>query len=67
MMKFRATTNLMALFLAFAAGASLAQGAIEVISLRHRTAEQVIPVLRPLLEPGGASTSAVSSGTGTLP
>ena len=26
----------------------------EVISLRHRTAEQVIPVLRPLLEPGGA-------------
>lgn len=32
----------------------LAQGTLEVISLRHRTAEQVIPVLRPLLEPGGA-------------
>jgi hypothetical protein len=31
-----------------------AQGTLEVISLRHRTAEQVIPVLRPLLEPGGA-------------
>jgi hypothetical protein len=31
-----------------------AQGAIEVISLRHRTAEQVIPVLQPLLAPGGA-------------
>lgn len=54
MMKLRATTNLMALFLAFAASVSFAQGAIEVISLRHRTAEQVIPVLRPLLEPGGA-------------
>lgn len=34
--------------------AAHAQGTLEVISLRHRTAEQVIPVLRPLLEPGGA-------------
>ena len=34
--------------------ALLAQGALEVISLRHRTAEQVMPILRPLLEPGGA-------------
>jgi hypothetical protein len=42
------------LSLMFAAPAVLAQGALEVISLRHRTAEQVIPVLRPLLEPGGA-------------
>ena len=33
--------------------AALAQGTLEVISLRHRTADQVIPVLRPLLEPGG--------------
>ena len=33
---------------------AFAQGSLEVISLRHRTAEQVIPVLRPLLEPGGA-------------
>lgn len=31
-----------------------AQGSLEVITLRHRTAEQVIPVLRPLLEPDGA-------------
>ena len=33
---------------------ALAQGVLEVIPLRHRTAEQVIPVLRPMLEPGGA-------------
>ena len=31
-----------------------AQGTLEVIPLRHRTADQVIPILRPLLEPGGA-------------
>ncbi len=35
---------------------ALAQDAVEVIPLRHRTAEQVIPILRPLLEPGGALT-----------
>jgi hypothetical protein len=29
---------------------------LEVIPLRHRTAEQVLPVLRPLLEPGGTLT-----------
>lgn len=33
-----------------------AQDALEVIPLRHRTAEQVIPVRRPLLAPGGALT-----------
>ena len=32
---------------------AFAQGTLEVISLRHRTADQVMPVLRPLLEPGG--------------
>lgn len=42
------------LLIAVAAPAVLAQGTLEVISLKHRTAEQVIPVLRPLLEPGGA-------------
>jgi len=42
------------LALCFVALPALAQGTLEVISLRHRTAEQVIPVLRPLLEPGGA-------------
>jgi type II secretory pathway component GspD/PulD (secretin) len=36
------------------APAALAQGTLEVIALRHRTADQVIPVLRPLLEAGGA-------------
>lgn len=36
------------------APAAFAQGTLEVIQLRHRTAEQVIPILRPLLEPGGA-------------
>jgi hypothetical protein len=30
-----------------------AQNALEIIDLRHRTAEQVLPALRPLLEPGG--------------
>ena len=29
-----------------------AQHALEIITLRHRTAEQVLPALRPLLEPG---------------
>lgn len=36
------------------APAVFAQDSLEVIPLRHRTAEQVIPVLRPLVEPGGA-------------
>jgi type II/III secretion system protein len=34
--------------------AAFGQGTLEVIPLRHRTADQVIPILRPLLEPGGA-------------
>lgn len=42
------------LLLSFVASGPLAQGTLEVITLRHSTAEQVIPVLRPLLEPGGA-------------
>ena len=42
------------LLLVFVAPATLAQGTLEVIALRHRTVDQVIPVLRPLLEPGGA-------------
>lgn len=29
---------------------------VEVFSLRHRSAEQVIPILQPLVEPGGAIT-----------
>lgn len=42
------------LLLLLVAPAALAQGTLEVISLRHRTADQVIPLLRPLLESGGA-------------
>jgi type II secretory pathway component GspD/PulD (secretin) len=38
----------------FIASAVCAQGTLEVLTLRHSTAEQVIPVLQPLLEPGGA-------------
>jgi len=40
--------------------AALAQNSLEIISLRHRTAEQVIPVLQGLIEPGGTL-----SGQGT--
>src|SRR6266849_4762181 len=34
------------------AAPAAAQNALEIIALRHRTAEQVIPSLQPLLEPG---------------
>lgn len=37
-------------------GMALAQGSLEVIELRHATADRVIPVLRPLLEPGAVLT-----------
>jgi type II secretory pathway component GspD/PulD (secretin) len=47
---------LLALLLSCLAAGVPAQGTLEVIALRHRTAEQVIPILRPLLEPGGALT-----------
>lgn len=41
------------LLLCLAAPTVLAQDTLQVIPLRHRTVEQVLPVLRPLLEPGG--------------
>ena len=41
------------LLVALAAPSVLAQGTLEIIALRHRTVEQVLPVLRPMLEPGG--------------
>jgi hypothetical protein len=41
-----------ALALGCAALQAQAQYALEIIPLRHRTAEQVIPALQPLLEPG---------------
>ncbi len=42
-----------ALLLLFAMPA-LARQQVEIIELRHRTVEDVLPVLQPLLEPGGA-------------
>lgn len=42
----------LAALLLVAAEGPLAQNALEIIGLRHRTAEQVLPALRPLLEPG---------------
>src|SRR5688500_1432044 len=42
--------------LALAAAHALAQHALEIIPLRHRTVDQVLPVLRPLLDPGGTLT-----------
>ena len=42
------------ILLLVAAPSAHAQGSLEVITLQHRTADQVIPILRPLLEPGGA-------------
>jgi hypothetical protein len=38
------------------AGGAHGQYALEILSLRHRTADQVLPVLQPLVEPGGALT-----------
>ena len=40
-----------AVVLAFA-NTAIAENALEIITLRHRTAEQVLPGLRPLLEAG---------------
>ena len=53
----------LAVFLTLAATASfaaMAQNALEIISLRHRTAEQVIPALEPILDAG-----ATLSGKGS--
>lgn len=43
-----------AVLLVLALGASTVSAEVEIISLRHRTVDQVMPVLRPMLEPGGA-------------
>ncbi len=43
------------LFLALLMLSTLAWGqALEVISLRHRSAEQLLPQIAPFVEPGGA-------------
>ena len=52
--------------LLFLAPAVLAQGTLEVIPLRHRTVEQLLPVLRPLLEPGGALSGQSNQLSGRL-
>lgn len=44
------------LLVAVIAGQAAAQGSLEVIPLRHRTADQVLPALRPLMEPGATLT-----------
>ncbi len=49
----RATTYL---WLLLWCGSAFGQASLEVIDLRHRTAEQVLPALRPLIEPGGVLT-----------
>jgi len=54
-MRLRSKVLLVAALSGAALGAA-AQGALEVIPLRHRTAEQVLPALRPLLEPGAVLT-----------
>ena len=48
-------TRLLALFVCFAACiAGVARAEVEVLTLKYRNAEQVLPILRPLVEPGGA-------------
>lgn len=44
--------------LALGAVAAPGQHALEIISLRYRTVEQVLPVLQPLVEPGGTLSGA---------
>jgi type II secretory pathway component GspD/PulD (secretin) len=52
----RAVRFVLATVLAFAVFECAAQQVMEVITLRHATVEQVLPSLRPLLEPGGTLT-----------
>lgn len=56
-MDWRAFLRMLALASALLpAPATFAQYSLEIISLRHRTADQVLPALRPLIEPGGTLT-----------
>lgn len=45
---------LLTVLLTCLASFALAQYPLEIVPLRHRTVDQVLPVLRPLLEPGGS-------------
>jgi hypothetical protein len=53
MHRFSLVRLLIAGTLAALAGAAMAQYALEILPLRHRTVEQVLPALQPLVEPGG--------------
>jgi len=53
-------SRLIAVLAFLVAGTALADE-VEVIPLQHRTAEQLIPTLRPLVAPGGALTGMQSS------
>src|SRR3981189_3581923 len=48
--------SILAALLAGWAAHCLAPQALEIIPWRHRTVEQVVPALQPLVEPGGALT-----------
>ena len=52
----RAAFSTFLLAAALIAGSAAAQGSLEIIPLRHRTADQVLPALRPLMEPGATLT-----------
>ena len=52
----RAVFSISLCIAAVVAGEAAAQGSLEVIPLRHRTADQVLPALRPLMEPGATLT-----------
>jgi hypothetical protein len=50
----------LAVALGLGGGGVLAQQALEIITLRHRTVEQVLPALQPLVEPGGTLSGSRS-------
>jgi len=50
----RLSVHLLVFLVAF--GAGLARADVEIIPLKYRNAEQVLPILRPMVEPGGALT-----------
>jgi type II/III secretion system protein len=52
--RLRAAAGIVLGVCAAAPNAAFAQAAIETITLHHRSAEQLIPLLQPLVEPGGA-------------
>ena len=45
--------TVLSLLLALLAGVAHAQQQLEIINLKSRTADQVLPQLRPFVEPGG--------------